>query len=242
MVSNRTLGTLALVITLLVVVGQAVAADPIIEGIHSEVIVRPDGSLLVTETIVVRSDDEKYRHGIARALPMYSPQGGELGYDMLRYSYDGTDKSLKLSQQEYRGARLFQYGNTSKVLKPDRYTYSFQYVVRKAVKSAPTHDELVWPFSGYYYTVPIRVVEGVIKLPELVDPSTVTYVAFKQVPQSNPGQEMAGYSGRQAVEADISVRSSDNATNTAVLFQNKLVLGTGVAFGGVVRWPKGFLK
>jgi uncharacterized membrane protein len=136
-----------------------------IENFHSEVIVMPDGSVDVTETIEVHFIGGPW-HGLYRSIPVeyVNPQG--FNYSLFLHVQRVTDASgLSL---KFGTSREGHYRKL-KIDVPDAddstQTISIEYTVSDALRFFDDHDEFYWNVTGDGSDIPIRSASGRIILP-----------------------------------------------------------------------------
>lgn len=201
-----------------------------ISSFTSNVILNTDGSVNVTETIVVNAEGTEIRRGIYRDIPvvMLGSDGGKVRPDLTVNSVqrDGD-------QEMYRVERMGNFqriwiGNPDYFLDYGEHTFTISYSMTRMARSFEDHDELYWNATGNFWVFPILAARATVALPEGAVISN-----------------LAGYTGsvgstEQAVQIK---RTSD----TSATFRASRVLGAGegmtiaVAFNkGVVAFPTGF--
>jgi uncharacterized membrane protein len=137
-----------------------------IENFHSEIIVMPNGSVDVTETIQAHFIGGPW-HGLYRTIPVeyVTPQG--LNYSLfldIKRVADENGRPLK-----YESSRVRHYRKL-KIYVPDAdnstHTISIEYTVSDAIRFFEDHDELYWNVTGDEWDVPIQSASARIILPE----------------------------------------------------------------------------
>ena len=108
------------------------ATPPVAEEIldyHSDIRVQQDTSLLVQETIRVRSSGQLIKHGIYRDFPTrYQDRLGNryvVNFQVLEARRDGQPESFHLKDVS-NGERIY-VGNENVLLSPGEYTYTLRY-------------------------------------------------------------------------------------------------------------------
>jgi uncharacterized membrane protein len=137
-----------------------------IENFHSEIIVMPDASIDVTETIQAHFIGGPW-HGLYREIPVeyVTPQG--LNYSLfldVKRVADGNGRALKYESSRERHYRKL------KIYVPDAdnstQDISIEYTVSDAVRFFEDHDELYWNVTGDEWDIPIQSASARIVLPE----------------------------------------------------------------------------
>ena len=174
--------------------------------------VRPDGSLVVTETI--RYDfGSSERHGILRDIPVRFSYEPDEKYERLttidRVSVTaspGTPDDLAV-QSEGRLKR-FRIGDPD-VTVSGVHTYTISYRVRGALNSFADHEELFWNGTGNEWSVPIDDASVTVRAP-----GDVTQVACYAGPAGSrlTCDESSGAGGSQARFAQRNLSSFEGLT------------------------------
>jgi uncharacterized membrane protein len=137
-----------------------------IENFHSEIIVMPDASIDVTETIQAHFIGGPW-HGLYRSIPVeyVTPQG--LNYSLfldVKRVADGDGRALKYESSRERHYRKL------KIYVPDAdnstHNISIEYTVSDALRFFDDHDELYWNVTGDEWAIPIQSASARIILPE----------------------------------------------------------------------------
>lgn len=137
-----------------------------IEKFDSQITVLPDGSIDVTETILVHFIGSPW-HGLYREIPVeyVTPQG--LNYTLFLNVESVTDDSG--AKLKYENSRERHYRKL-KIYVPDaddsRKTIVIHYSVSDGLKFFEDHDELYWNVTGDEWDVPIQSATANITLPE----------------------------------------------------------------------------
>jgi uncharacterized membrane protein YgcG len=194
---------------------------------HSEVTVKPDSSLVVTETIRVRAQGKKIRRGIYRDFPTkYKDRQGRkyrVGFTVLNVKRDGSPEAWHQKSQG-NGVRVY-IGKKDRFLPQGEYTYALTYQTTRQLGFFEEHDELYWNVTGNGWDFPI-------------DEATCTVTLPAGVPSGE--FRLDGYTGvfgsqEQAVEiaAGEDGRARFRATRPMAMREGLTV---------VVGWPKGFVE
>ncbi|HYJ84350.1 MAG TPA: DUF2207 domain-containing protein [Allosphingosinicella sp.] len=146
------------------------AADERILHFLSDVAVRADGTLDVTETIRLRSEGDRILRGIQRDFPTrYSTRlGGEVrvGFEMAGVKRDGRDEPWT-AIREGNGVRV-RIGDPEVLLVPGEHVYEIRYRTSRQIGFFADYDELYWNATGNGWDFPIDVAEARILLPRPV--------------------------------------------------------------------------
>jgi uncharacterized membrane protein YgcG len=200
----------------------AAAADERILHYLSDVQVRADGALDVTETIRVRSEGVRIDHGIYRDFPTrYTNRAGSqmrVGFEVLNVQRDGSGEPWHTERQG-NGVRVYM-GDADTHVPPGEHVYAIRYRTTRQLGFFRNHDELYWNATGNGWVFPIDAAEARIRLPRPV-----------------PFGQRAYYTGPQG----------STATNAEVLselpgeivFRTTAPLGPEEGMTVAVAWPKG---
>ncbi len=135
-----------------------------IEKFDAEIVVSPNGTVDVTETIQVRFIGSW--HGIYRSIPVEyrSPQGFNysLFLDVKRIT-DDAGNTLKFDSSRERHYRKLKITVPGAV--DSRRTIVIEYSVSDALRFFADHDELYWNVTGDDWDVPIHAASAHIVLP-----------------------------------------------------------------------------
>jgi uncharacterized membrane protein len=192
-----------------------------IEKFSAEIIVEPDSSLDVTETIEANFIGEW--HGLYRTIPVeyLTPQG--FNYTLF-VKFDGaTDaagQSLKVEssrQGHYLKWKIYVDDATDA-----ERTIHLHYVVRNGLKFFEDHDELYWNVTGDAWDVPLGDASAQILLPQ-----GVTGVRTN---------EFTGSYRSRGQDAEVTASGS----TVQVSMTRPLSFHEGLTI--VVGWDKGFVK
>ncbi|HEX8513221.1 MAG TPA: DUF2207 domain-containing protein, partial [Allosphingosinicella sp.] len=148
----------------------AASADERVLHFLSEVSVRADGTLDVTETIRVRSEGDRIRRGIYREFPTrYTNRTGSevrVGFEVVSVRRDGAGEPWHI---EARGNFIRIYiGDGGTGLPSGEHVYVIRYRTTRQVDFFKEHDELNWEVTGTGWEFPIDVAEARIRLPQAV--------------------------------------------------------------------------
>ncbi len=200
------------------------AAEERIKSFVSDVAIQPDSSLDVTETIVVRSEGERIRHGLYRDFPtLYrAPNGGRVrvGFTFGSAERDGRPEPAEVEPLS-NGVRM-RIGSADSEIPPGEHRYVIRYRTTRQIGRFGDYDELYWNATGNGWIFPIDVAEARIRLP--------SPAAFGQ---------RAVYTGAQGA-------TSQNAEVIAerpgeIAFRTTWPLGAYEGLTVAVAWPKGIV-
>jgi uncharacterized membrane protein YgcG len=194
---------------------------------HSDIRVQQDASLLVRETIRVRSAGVQIHHGIYRDFPTrYKDQLGNryvVNFEIVEALRDGQPEKFHVQDQS-NGERIY-FGDEKVILPPGEYTYALVYTANREVGFFAGHDELYWNVTGTGWLFPIAHASATVTLPENIPVSSV---------------RMDGYTGPQGARGKAF--SSSIGPGNTVSFVSSELLPPGEGLTIVVSWPKGYIQ
>jgi Predicted membrane protein (DUF2207) C-terminal domain/Predicted membrane protein (DUF2207) N-terminal domain len=193
----------------------------------SRIVVNADSTMLVTETIKVRSVGEQIKRGIYRDFPTrYRDRYGNnyvVGFDVRDVRRDDIEDGYH-TENLSNGVRVY-IGREDYFLPPGEYTYTLTYQTDRQLGFFKDHDELYWNVTGNGWVFPIDHTEATVIPPPGVPHDGIT---------------TDGYTGpKGAKQKDF---TSVVNTDGSVSFASSKVLGAYEGLTIVVGWPKGFVK
>jgi uncharacterized membrane protein YgcG len=158
---------LALAIGLLLALSLPAQAEERISQFNSDVAVNHDGSVDVTETIVINAGGNQIRHGIYRDFPTtYGDRQGQrviVGFDVLAVKRDGRPEPYVLEGLS-NGTRI-KIGDKDVFLEDGPHRYEISYRTTRQIGFFETFDELFWNVTGNGWDFPIDRADVTIRLP-----------------------------------------------------------------------------
>jgi len=217
---NKMLGLLTAVLVLLAAAGQASAAE-LIRDYHADIVVAPDATLSVTETITVRAEGQEIKRGIFRDFPLYAEDAEgrriEVDFDLVSVERDGEPEDYH-TESISGGIRIYA-GSAEVLLDPGDYTYTITYKTGRQIRYFDDHDELYWNVTGNGWRFPILEASANVVLPNGVRPTQTAYYT--------------GYQGSTETNARY------QQTPDGAYFETTERLGIGNGLTIVVGLPKG---
>ena len=202
------------------------AAERILD-FHSEIKVREDGTMRVSETIRVRAEGKNIRRGIYRDFPTsYKDAHGHtvnVKFDLLEVSRDGRAEPHH-TESLSNGVRIYM-GSKDRYLQPGDYSYRLIYVSDRQLGFFAEHDELYWNVTGTDWRFTIDEASATVSLPASIAAEQMKLAAFTG-PRGAKGK---------AYQADIGSDGVARFSTTAPLRP-----GSGLTI--VVMWPKGHIQ
>jgi hypothetical protein len=203
------------------------AADERILSFQSDVRVRQDGWIEVTETITVNAEGARIRRGIYRDFPTkYRDSYGNshvVAYEPVAVLRNDAPESFH-SERQSNGVRTY-FGSADRYLEPGVHTYVYQYRANRMLGFFESHDELYWNATGNEWAFPIDKTVATVMLD------------FAGEPQIHSVDAYTGPMGAKG--KDYSVRRDGLAK---VSFSVDRTLDPHEGLTIVVGWPKGFVE
>ena len=134
---------------------------------RGDIVVHPDSSLTVTETITVRVEGKQIKRGIYRDFPTRKSSiwyNKRYGFEILSVKRDGKREPHHFDRQP-NYTRVY-CGRKDVMLKHGVYTYTLKYKTTRQIRYFEDHDELYWNVNGTEWAFPIQKVEAVVTLPD----------------------------------------------------------------------------
>lgn len=211
---------------LLLLVAGPLAAQERILSYDSEIEIRADGSLDVTERITVRAEGNQIRRGIYREFPTrYRDRHGNrvvVGFQMLEVLRDGKPEPWFLENRS-NGVRI-NTGNDDFLPVPADHAFTLRYRTTRQIGFFEKHDELYWNVIGTGWAFPIEQGSVEVSLPQAV--------ATEQL-------QAEGYTGAQGEQGHGFAASITSPGNARWLLTQPLAAQEG--FTVVLSFPKGIV-
>jgi len=138
---------------------------------ESDITVKEDGTLDVTETIKVRAERGQIRRGIYRDFPVrYRNEMGyrrTVGFDILEIKRDGADSEYH-TESHGLDTRIY-IGSKTVWIEPGVYTYTIRYETTRQLRFFKDYDEIYWNVTGSFWSFPIQHAVARIKLPQTAE-------------------------------------------------------------------------
>ncbi len=233
---NRTLALLLQLLVALVLLPAAASAAPYPSSVdtsawdqgeriiawHSQIDVRADGTLDVTETIRVNVEGYQINHGIYRDFPTTYQRDGRrvrVGFDVAGVTRNGQPEPYA-TESLGNGVRL-KIGDADSYVPHGVQTYVIRYTTTRQLGFFEGYDELYWNVTGNGWAFPIVEAEATIRLLEAVP--------F--------GRERAVYTGPQGSTARDAEVVAERPGE--IRFRTTKPLEPYEGLTVAVRWPKG---
>lgn len=203
-----------------------VAAQERILDYASELRIRPDGSLDVTETIRVRAEGQRIRRGIYRDFPTrYKDRLGNrvvVDFELLGVERDGRPEPY-FTERRPNGVRI-NTGNDDFLPVPAVFTYTLRYRTTRQLGFFKDFDELYWNVNGLGWDFPIESVSARVFLPAAVPEGQLRRFAY------------TGVQGAQGADYQSEVLGPDE-----VFFRSTRAFGSYEGLTIALGFPKGLV-
>ena len=144
-----------------------VMADERILSYHSNIEIKTDASMTVTETIIVRAEGKKIRRGIFRDFPTHYQDRFKNAYNVsfkVLSVYRDEQQESWHSETKSNGVRIY-IGRRDRELKPGTYKYEISYRTDRQIGYFLDHDELYWNVTGNGWDFPIDIATAHVSFP-----------------------------------------------------------------------------
>ncbi len=166
---------------------------------HSRIEVQPDASVIVNETITVRSFQRQIRRGIYRDFPTrYRDRFGnwvKVDFKVLEVLRDGQPEPW-FTESLSNGVRV-NTGDDNSLPGTGNYAFTIRYRTTRQLGFFDEHDELYWNVTGLGWDFPINKASAEVHLPEPVPSDQIRLHAYSgpagstasnaRAASSNPG-------------------------------------------------------
>ena len=202
------------------------AADERILDYHSDVLVRTDSWIEVTESITVRAEGNQIRRGIFRDYPVrYEDRFGnnvKVLYEPKAVRRDGVPEELHI-EPAGREVRAY-FGSASRLLEPGEYVYTYRYNAGRMLGFYDRRDELYWNVTGNEWPFTIDSVSATVSFD--FDVSRADLV-------------LSAYTGAFGNSGSDYTTTIDRDGGVHFEVSRSLEAGEGLTI--VVEWPKGLV-
>ncbi len=205
----------------LALAGQSVAAREAITDYVSDITVLPSGVLEVRETIEVRAEGQRIRHGIYRDFQTVYRSGDgstRVGFRVKEVRLDGAPVPYRIRSAGL-GKRLL-IGDPDRFVSPGPHRYEIHFESDRQIKFFPERDELLYQAIAYGWGFPVERARVTVRLPPGVDAQGVKVSA---------GRRGAGEGGARIERPRPGV----------VIFIREAPLAPGKGMTIAVTWPRG---
>jgi hypothetical protein len=193
-----------------------------IQGFDSEIVVLPDSTVDITETIKVQFIGSW--NGVFRTIPVEYPGPGGFNYSLLLTDASATEGATgpALRIEKSRQGPNLEFKIYVPGAADSTHTILLHYRVKNGLRYFQDHDELYWNVTGTDWTVPLGSVTA-----HAVLPAGVTGLR---------AAEYTGAYGSRAQDAQVDILGS----NVTVRTSRPLAYREGLTL--IVGWDKGFVN
>ncbi len=215
-----------LVLGLLLALPLLSAADERILEFHSDITIKADGWIEVTETIRVRAEGDRIRRGIYRDFPTeyYDKLGNRYVVAFQPFAVLRNDAREPFKMMEYRNGVRTYFGRKDRFIDHGVHTYQFRYRASRMLGFFDGYDELYWNVTGFDWVFPIDHGSATVRFDFDVPAGTIGTEAYTG-PLGSSHQDFTSH-----VDAD-----------GVAHFEANDPLGPLNGLTIVVTWPKGLV-
>ena len=197
-------------------------AEERILSFDSRIVVSPDMSLDVTETIAINVEGTNIKRGIVKDLPAApkakGARAGGLSVKVLDVTRDGVKEPFRIEPGQT--ATQLRIGKADVLLPAKATTYVIHYRVTRPNGSPDKFNELQWDVTGNSWALPIDAAVVTVDLPK-----------GSQIVQSSAILRLA-----EGKTQRLQAATGEGAQFTA---RSDAPLMPGTHFSVLVEWPKG---
>ncbi|MDM7978907.1 MAG: DUF2207 domain-containing protein [Rhizobium sp.] len=198
-------------------------AEEVIRDYHADIVVLPDATIEVTETITVNAEGNEIRRGIFRDFPLYAQDARgfrqQVDFELISVERDGRPEANH-TETVSGGIRIYT-GSANVFLQPGEYTYTITYRTGRQIRYFDDHDELYWNVTGNGWLFPIDRAGATVTLPEGALPTRTTVYTG---PSGSTAQNAREIPGSNGLEFQTTQPLSPNEGLTIVLAFDKGVV------------------
>lgn len=142
-------------------------AEERITFFKSDITIRKDATMLVTETIDVVSTGKQILRGIVREFPTSYRWRGltnyVVGFDVKSVTLNGHSVAYRM--ENAANGRMIYVGSQDRFIPEGKHSYTITYETNRQIGFFDKHDELYWNVTGNGWRLPIDKVETRVQLP-----------------------------------------------------------------------------
>lgn len=216
---------LTLAVSFCILAIPAQAAERIL-NYQSQIQVRANGEIAVSETIRVQAEGQEIRRGIYRDFPTdyKDPMGNHyrVDFNVISVQRDGRDEPWH-TEKRSNGVRLY-IGDADRMLAQGQHEYLVRFQTDRQLGFFKDHDELWWNVTGNGWVFPIEQASARISLPFTIPADDYQLDAFVGRFGSAEPSDLKSVVDGQTVE-----------------FSSNRVLQPYEGLSVVAAWPKGLV-
>ncbi len=226
---NRARKTARLLGLLLLLLALPLAARERILDWHSEITVRPDGWIEVTEHIRVNAEHNQIRRGIYRDFPLKRRPGLfepiKVEFVPVEFLRDGEPETWRLERKP-DSVRIW-LGRPDRYVSKGEHEYLIRYRTWPQLGHFRDYDELYWNVTGNDWAFPIDRARATVTLPRGIPLDAVH------------GEAYTGTVGERGKDWKAFVEPGNDGPRVRFETTRPLRLHEGLTIA--VSWPKGFV-
>lgn len=152
----------------------------------SDINIATNSTIAVTDTVVVRAEGVRIKHGIRRDFitdyrsPNHQYQTGLKILSILR---NGVPEPYRLKKIRH-GFRMFT-GDSDHYLEPGIHTFTLRYRISRGIRFFPDHDAFFWRIDRRNWSLPILKSKTTVYLPDAI---ATQAVKLQRYPKNNAPQ------------------------------------------------------
>lgn len=217
---------------------QAINSGEAVKGFGAEIRLQHDGSMTVTETILIHTEGIAFKRGFVRGRQThFENKKGDL--QTAEYEVKlvlRNNERINFYRQDVTQGVAFTIGEQDKLLEPGDYAYQFQYSVKGRMEVLNDYDLLRWDVSGFW-AVPVWESLVLIYLPKEISTEAVVIRGYSGAAQEDGGLKDESEQGK--VDS-ITVEKFPKESLIQVKSKNRLEPGQHLYIE--LGIPKGFIK
>ena len=202
------------------------SGDERILSYHSDILVKQDGWIEVTETIRVRAEGTQIRRGIYRDYPTrYEDRFGndlQVLYEPRAVLRNNASEEFR-SEKRGNGIRTY-FGRSDVMLNHGEHTYTYRYDAGRMLGFFDDFDELYWSVTGNGWNFPIEQASATVSFAFEVPTGSIGFDAY------------TGSFGGKGKAFNAAIDGNGNAQ-----LETTTALGIGEGLTIAVSWPKGLV-
>lgn len=156
------------------------AASERFTSVDSEIYIRKDGVLEVTENLTVLADNQKILHGIYRDFPqVYNDslfKKSLKSFSVMSVLKDGSEEPYSLIGLD-NGTRV-KIGSPDLYVKPGTHTYTVKYQTADQLGFFSNYDQLYFNVIGNDFLLGVDSATAKIHFPETINPNSIKFWSF----------------------------------------------------------------
>ncbi len=140
----------------------------VIKSYSSNIELLLNGSVDVTETIVVNAEGSAIKRGIFRDIPttLRNDDGSIVNSSLNVISVQKDGQAEPFRTTDITGGTRIYVGSSDVFLPNATYTYTIRYTMTRMARYFDEHDELYWNATGNFWSFPIEAAVAQVTLPE----------------------------------------------------------------------------